>query len=53
MAAPLHKPDGSFAGATAIDVASNRPLNDWHLPEEWETTADTMVLGFSSAGGVG
>jgi len=46
LAAPVHGPDGRFAGVTALDVASNRPLKDWKLPEDWEQTADTMVLAY-------
>ncbi|PNU19573.1 hypothetical protein C2E25_11580 [Geothermobacter hydrogeniphilus] len=46
LAAPVHNPDGSFAGVTGIDIASDRPLSDWRLPDAWAQAVDTMVLSF-------
>ncbi len=43
---PVHRPDGSFAGVTAIDVAYNRLFADWEIPAQWADATETLILSF-------
>ncbi|HXV20515.1 MAG TPA: SpoIIE family protein phosphatase [Desulfuromonadales bacterium] len=41
---PVHHPDGSFAGVTAIDVAYDSLFADWRRPERWAGQAESLVV---------
>ena len=41
---PVHRPDGSFAGVTAIDVPLKGVLKELTLPEDWAEEAETMLV---------
>ncbi|MDP6542488.1 MAG: SpoIIE family protein phosphatase [Phycisphaerae bacterium] len=43
-AMPVRKPDGSFAGVTAIDVPLRSVLDLLILPEAWRPNAETMLV---------
>ena len=43
-AAPVRKPDGSFAGVTAIDVPLAAVLDLLVLPETWRANSETMLI---------
>jgi len=43
-AMPVRKPDGSFAGVTAIDVPLIAVLDLLTLPEAWRPDAETMLV---------
>ncbi|MDP6637513.1 MAG: SpoIIE family protein phosphatase [Phycisphaerae bacterium] len=43
-AAPVRKPDGSFAGVTAIDVPLASVLNLLILPEAWRPNSEAMLI---------
>jgi sigma-B regulation protein RsbU (phosphoserine phosphatase) len=43
-AMPVRKPDGSFAGVTAIDVPLMAILDLLTLPEAWRPNAETMLV---------
>ena len=43
-AMPVRKPDGSFAGVTAIDVPLIAVLDLLTLPEAWRPNAETMLV---------
>ncbi len=44
---PIFAPDGVFSGVTSIDVACERLLADWALPEKWSEDIEAMLLHFS------
>ena len=44
VAMPVRRPDGSFAGVTAIDVPVKMILQQLNLPPEWSAGARTMVV---------
>jgi sigma-B regulation protein RsbU (phosphoserine phosphatase) len=43
LAVPVHRPDGSFAGVTAIDVALSGVFEDLQLPEPWAEVASAVL----------
>jgi phosphoserine phosphatase RsbU/P len=43
-AMPVRKPDGTFAGVTAIDVPLSSILDLLILPEAWRPNAETMLV---------
>jgi sigma-B regulation protein RsbU (phosphoserine phosphatase) len=46
---PVHRPDGSFAGVTALDVAYDRLFADWRRPERWAGQAESLVVALHRA----
>ncbi|MDX2479321.1 MAG: SpoIIE family protein phosphatase [Desulfuromusa sp.] len=46
MAMPVHSPDGSFAGVTAIDVIYRWLFSDWTIPDSWRDVSESMILFF-------
>jgi len=45
-ALPVHRPDGSFAGVTAIHVPLTNIFQSLKLPNSWEKHAQTMLVMF-------
>jgi sigma-B regulation protein RsbU (phosphoserine phosphatase) len=45
-ALPVHRPDGSFAGVTAIHVPLTNIFQSLKLPNSWEKHAQTMLAMF-------
>ena len=43
LSQPVYRPDGSFAGVTAIDVAYEQFFADWEIPENWREASETLV----------
>ncbi len=43
LSQPVFRPDGRFAGVTAIDVAYEQLFSDWELPENWRAESETLV----------
>lgn len=41
---PVRRPDGSFAGVTAIDAPISQPFATIQLPEPWADQAETMII---------
>jgi len=50
---PVHRPDGSFAGVTAIDVAYDWLFAGWKLPERWAGQAESMIAALRHVPGTG
>ncbi|MCP4378373.1 MAG: SpoIIE family protein phosphatase [bacterium] len=46
---PVRKPDGSFAGVTAIDIPMMSVLDQLVLPKAWRADAETMLVYPGSA----
>lgn len=46
MAMPVHYPDGSFAGVTAIDVLYRWLISNWTIPDSWKDVTEAMILFF-------
>ena len=44
VATPVHHPDGSFAGVTAIDVPLTALFQSLQLRESWSQQAETMLV---------
>lgn len=44
LSMPVHRPDGSFAGATAIDIRITDLVKTVELPVEWTSEAETMIV---------
>ncbi len=43
-ALPVYRPDGAFAGVTAIDVPIIELFKDLKLPEEWAPSAERLIV---------
>ena len=43
LSQPVYRPDGTFAGVTAIDVAYEQLFSDWEIPENWRAASETLV----------
>jgi sigma-B regulation protein RsbU (phosphoserine phosphatase) len=41
---PVRRPDGSFAGVTAIDAPLSHPFETIQLPQPWADQAETMII---------
>ena len=50
LAMPVRRPDGSFAGVTAIDVPLNKIFKELQLPENLRDQAKTMVVRLTQIG---
>ena len=50
VAMPVYRPDGSFAGVTAIDVPLDAPLRQLRPPPQWSAGVVTMVVFPGEAG---
>ncbi|MGD2176117.1 MAG: histidine kinase dimerization/phospho-acceptor domain-containing protein, partial [Candidatus Brocadiaceae bacterium] len=50
LSMPVHRPDGSFAGVTAIDVPLTSILGRCELPPEWSEEAAVMFVQPPAAG---
>jgi sigma-B regulation protein RsbU (phosphoserine phosphatase) len=48
LSQPVYRPDGSFAGVTAIDVAYEQLFADWEIPENWREASETLVATLRS-----
>jgi sigma-B regulation protein RsbU (phosphoserine phosphatase) len=48
LSQPVYRPDGSFAGVTAIDVAYEQLFADWEIPEDWREDSEKLVARLSS-----
>ncbi len=46
LAMPIHNPNGSVAGVTAVDIDYRQFFSDWKIPADWADTAQSMVLIF-------
>lgn len=46
MAMPVYRPDGEFAGVTAIDVTYHWLFADWKIPDSWKDVSEAMILLF-------
>lgn len=44
VAKPVYRPDGSFAGVTAIDIPFLSIFKELQLPESWSRQAETMLV---------
>ncbi len=44
LAMPVHYPDGSFAGVTAIDVPLESIFSELTLPDQWSNTAASLLV---------
>ncbi len=44
LATPVRRPDGSFAGVTAIDVPLGGIFGELTLPEQWSDDASTVLV---------
>jgi len=48
LSQPVYRPDGSFAGVTAIDVAYEQLFADWVIPEAWREASETLAATLRS-----
>ncbi len=46
LAMPVHYPNGSLAGVTALDIDYRQFFSDWKIPAAWKDAAQSMVLIF-------
>ena len=46
MSMPVYRPNGDFAGVTAIDVIYQWLFANWQLPEHWKDMSEAMILTF-------
>ena len=53
LSAPVSRGDGTFAGATAIDVPMMGVFRELRLPDDWTDRAETLFVVPSAAGGGG
>ncbi len=44
IARPVYRPDGAFAGVTAIDVPLAWLFNELELPQDWSMVSDSMLI---------
>jgi len=51
LSKPVHRPDGSFAGVTAIDVAYEQMFSDWNLPTAWQQGTDSLLVSLDRESG--
>ncbi|MHC4983767.1 MAG: SpoIIE family protein phosphatase [Planctomycetota bacterium] len=42
---PVHRPDGTFAGVTAIDMPITHIMEQLRLPEAWEADSRKLLVG--------
>jgi sigma-B regulation protein RsbU (phosphoserine phosphatase) len=49
LSQPVYRPDGQFAGVTAIDVAYGQLFADWELPKNWRDAAETLVAAIRTS----
>lgn len=50
LSKPVHRPDGSFAGVTAIDVAYEQLFSGWHLPKAWRKGTNSLIATHTDNG---
>jgi sigma-B regulation protein RsbU (phosphoserine phosphatase) len=48
LSQPVYRPDGSFAGVTAIDVAYEQFFADWEIPENWRKDSEMLLVTLGS-----
>ncbi len=53
LAMPVHRPDGSLAGVTGIDVPFAGIFKELKLPEQWSRQATTLVVMPGQQGSAG
>ncbi len=53
LSMPVHRPDGSFAGVTAIDLVYDRLFADWEMPVQWAEVAERLILSYREMEGAG
>ncbi len=46
MSMPVYRPNGDFAGVTAIDVTYQWLFANWQLPAPWKDMSEAMILKF-------
>jgi phosphoserine phosphatase RsbU/P len=49
LSQPVYRPDGQFAGVTAIDVAYEQLFADWELPKNWRAASETLVAAIRTS----
>jgi sigma-B regulation protein RsbU (phosphoserine phosphatase) len=50
LSMPVHRPNGAFAGVTAIDIPLAGIFKPLQLPEQWASGAESMVVNLAMTG---